>query len=78
MTGGYTGCQHLLSRIAGIQQCCQHIIRRARAVMRLGPGGVQDWAAGIITVLRDAHEAVEDARARGSTALDPQVLAGLR
>ena len=33
---------------------------------------------GIIAVLRDAHKAVEDARARGSTALDPQVLAGLR
>jgi transposase len=78
MTDGYTGYQHLLSRIAGIQQCCQHIIRRARAVMKLGPGGVQDWAAGIITVLRDAHKAVEDARARGSTALDPQVLTGLR
>lgn len=78
MTDGYTGYQHLLSRIAGIQQCCQHIIRRARAVMKLGPGGAQDWAAGIITVLRDAHKAVEDARARGSTALDPQVLAGLR
>jgi transposase len=78
MTDGYTGYQHLLSRIAGIQQCCQHIIRRARAVTKLGPGGVQNWAAGIITILRDAHEAVEDARARGSTALDPQVLAGLR
>ncbi len=24
MTGGYTGYQHLLDRIAGIQQCCQH------------------------------------------------------
>ena len=24
MTDGYTGYQHLLSRIAGIQQCCQH------------------------------------------------------
>ena len=28
MTDGYTGYQHLLSRIAGIQQCCQHVIRR--------------------------------------------------
>jgi len=24
ITDGYTGYQHLLSRIAGIQQCCQH------------------------------------------------------
>jgi len=41
MTDGYTGYQHLLSRLAGIQQCCQHIIRRCRAVMKLGPGGLQ-------------------------------------
>jgi transposase len=78
MTDGYTGYQHLLSRIAGIQQCCQHVIRRARAVQKLGPGGVQNWAADIITVLGHAHRAVEEARARGSTALDPQALAGLR
>ena len=29
MTDGYTGYQHLIgSRVKGIQQCCQHIIRR--------------------------------------------------
>jgi hypothetical protein len=79
MTDGYTGYQHLLvSRIAGIQQCCQHIIRRARAVQKLGPGGVQNWAGDIIAILGEAHRAVEDARARGSTALDPQVLDDLR
>jgi hypothetical protein len=78
MTDGYTGYQHLLDRIAGIQQCCQHIIRRARAVQKLGPGGAQNWAGDIIAVLRDAHRAVEDARARGSTALDQQVLDDLR
>ena len=44
MTDGYTGYQHLLSRLAGIQQCCQHIIRRCRAVIKLGPGGLQSWA----------------------------------
>ena len=71
MTDGYTGYQHLLGRIAGIQQCCQHITRRCRAVQKLGPGGAQNWAGDIITVLRDAHRAVDDARARGSTALDP-------
>jgi Transposase IS66 family len=78
MTDGYTGYQHLLDRIAGIQQCCQHIIRRARAVMKLGPGGVQNWAGDIITVLGQAHRAVEEARTRSSTALDPQVLDDLR
>ena len=79
MTDGYTGYQHLIgSRTKGIQQCCQHVIRRARQVQKLGPGGVQDWAGDIITVLRDAHEAVEKARARGSTALDQEVLDDLR
>jgi Transposase IS66 family len=78
MTDGYTGYQHLLDRIAGIQQCCQHVIRRARAVTKLGPGGVQNWAGDIITILGEAHRAVEDARARDSTELNPQVLDDLR
>jgi Transposase IS66 family len=78
ITDGYTGYQHLLSRLAGIQQCCQHVIRRARAVTKFGPGGLQSWAGDIITILREAHRAVEDARARGSTAPDPQVLQDLR
>jgi transposase len=78
ITDGYAGYQHLLSRLAGIQQCAQHVIRRARAVTKLGPGGVQDWAGGIITILRDAHAAVEAARARGDTTLDQQVLDDLR
>jgi len=78
MTDGYTGYQHLLSRIAGIQQCCQHVIRRCRSVQKLGPGGAQNWAGDIIAVLGQAHRAVEDARARGDTALDHQVLYDLR
>jgi transposase len=78
MTDGYTGYQHLLSRLAGIQQCCQHIIRRARAVTKLGPGGLQSWAGDIIAILREAHHAVAGARARGSTALDADLLDKLR
>ena len=78
VTDGYTGYQHLLSRIAGIQQCVQHVIRRCGAVKKLGPGGVQNWAGHIIAVLREAHRAVEDARARGSTALGQQALDDLR
>ena len=46
--------------------------------MKLGPGGPQSWAGDIITVLREAHQAVEDARARGSTALDADMLDKLR
>ena len=74
ITDGYAGYQHLLSRLAGIQQCAQHVIRRCRAVTKLGPGSLQSWAADIITILRDAHAAVGEARARGDTALDRQVL----
>lgn len=78
MTDGYTGCQHLLSRLAGIQQCCAHVIRRCRAVTKLGPGGLQSWAGDIIAILREARQAVDDARARGDTALDAEVLGKLR
>jgi hypothetical protein len=74
ITDGYTGYQHLLSRLAGIQQCAAHVIRRRRAVTKLGPGSVQNWAADIIAILCDAHAAVEAARARGDTALEPEVL----
>ena len=78
MTDGYTGYQDLLSRLAGIEQCCQHIIRRCRAVIKLGPGGLQSWAGDVIAILREAHQAVQEARARGSTALGADLLDELR
>jgi hypothetical protein len=78
ITDGYTGYQHLLSALAGIQQCCAQVIRRCRAVTKLGPGGVQNWAADVIAVLRDAHAAVETARAWGDTALAAEALDDLR
>ena len=64
--------------LAGIQQCCQHITRRCKQVVKLGPGGLQSWASKIITVLGEAHTEVQAAKADGRTSLDPQVLAGLR
>jgi hypothetical protein len=52
-------------QVAGIQQCCQHvIIRRCRAVSRLGPSGLQSLATDVIAVLRDAHQTAKDARSR--------------
>jgi transposase len=78
ITDGYAGYQHLLAGLAGIQQCAAHVIRRCRAVTKLGPGGLQSWAGDIITILREAHQAVTAARARGHTALDQQVLDDLR
>lgn len=64
--------------LAGIQQCCQHITRRCKQVLKLGPGGLQSWASKVITVLGEAHAQVQAAKADGHTSLDPQVLAGLR
>ena len=42
---GYEAYPKLLPQLAGLQQCCQRIIRRCRAVTKLGPGGLQSWAA---------------------------------
>jgi transposase len=78
ITDGYKAYQGLLPRLAGVQQCCQHVIRRCRAVTKLGPGSLQSWAADVISILREAHQAVEEARARGDTALDPGQLTKLR
>jgi hypothetical protein len=68
---------HLLDRLAGIQQRCAHVTRRSRAVTTPGPGG-PPWAGDIIDIPHEAHRAVEDARARGSTALDPEIPDKLR
>ena len=78
ISDGYSAYQQLLPQLAGVQQCCQHVIRRARAVTKLGPGSLQSWAADVIDVLREAHQAVEEARARGDPALDAELLAKLR
>jgi hypothetical protein len=78
ISDGYGAYQDLLPQLAGVQQCCQHVIRRCRAVTRLGPGGLQSWAGDVIDVLREAHQAVEEALARGDPALDAEVLAKLR
>jgi hypothetical protein len=78
ITDGYRAYQQLLPRLAGVQQCCQHVIRRCRAVTKLGPGSLQSWAGDVISILREAHQAVEEARARGDTAPDPEQLEKLR
>jgi hypothetical protein len=78
ITDGYKAYQRLLPRLASVQQCCQHVIRRCRAVTKLDPGSLQSWAADVISILREAHQAVEQPRARGDTALDPGHLEKLR
>ena len=78
MTDGYTGYQHLLTRL-----------RRHPAVLsahnQAMPGGRQArprrpavLGGEIIAILREAHQAVQDARARGSTALGADLLDKLR
>jgi transposase len=78
ISDGYGAYQDLLPQLAGVQQCCQHVIRRARAVTKLGPGGLQSWAGEVIEILREAHQAVGEALARGDPALDAELLAKLR
>jgi transposase len=78
ISDGYSAYQQLLPQLAGVQQCCQHVIRRARAVTRLGPGGLQSWAGDVIEILREARQAVEEALARGDPAVDAELLAKLR
>jgi transposase len=75
---GYTGYQQFETTLAGVQQCCQHVLRRLNGVAVLGPGGVQNWTGEVRQALTDAHQAVEQAKTRGQQALDPDLLAGLR
>jgi hypothetical protein len=80
---GYGAYQRLLAQagglLAGIQQCVVHVMRRCRAVAKLGPGSLQSWWTGeVTTALTEAHTEVQEARARGASALDADRLAELR
>src|SRR4029077_12823879 len=80
---GYGAYQRLHAKagglLAGIQQCCAHVLRRCRAGAKLGPRSLQSsWTGQIRAALADAHTAVQQARARGQTTLDPGPLADLR
>lgn len=80
---GYGAYQRLHAKagglLAGIQQCAAHVLRRCRAVAKLGPGSLQSsWTGQVTAALVDAHAEVQAARARGQTALDPGRLAELR
>ena len=55
ITDGYTAYQQMLGDLSGIQQCAAHVIRRCRAVTKLGPGSLQSWAEEVIIILRQAH-----------------------
>lgn len=73
----YAGWHQFDPHLAGVQQCCAHIIRHCKGVLALHPDW-QKWAGEVITVLRKAAKAVEEARAAGTDHLDPDLLADLR
>src|SRR5262249_20981154 len=80
---GYGAYQRLLTQagglLAGIQQCVVHVLRRCRAVAKLGPGSLQwSWTGEVTAALTDAHTEVQAASARGEPALDADRLAELR
>src|SRR5262249_7294058 len=80
---GYGAYQRLLAQagglLAGIQQCVVHVMRRCRAVAKLGPGSLQSsWTGEVTAALTDAHTEVQAARWRGESALDADRLAELR
>lgn len=62
---------------AGVQQCVAHLFRHVQDVLDIHPTQ-QGWAGTVRQVLREAHTAVESAKAAGHDHLDPALLADLR
>lgn len=73
----YRGWEQFDARLAGVQQCCQHLLRALKAVHGLHPSW-QQWAEEVRVVLREANAAVGAAIADGHDQLDPDLLAELR
>jgi transposase len=73
----YAGWHQFDTHLAGVQQCCAHLIRHCKGVLALHPDW-QKWAGQIITVLRTTAKAVDEARAADTDHLDPDLLADLR
>jgi hypothetical protein len=73
----YAGWHQFDEHLAGVQQCCAHIIRHLKGVLELHPEW-QKWADKVITVLRDTAKAVDQAHAAGAGQVDPELLTQLR
>jgi transposase len=73
----YAGWYQFDAQLAGVGQCAAHLIRHAKGVLELHPTQ-QQWAAHVITVLREAAAAVTAAITDERDQLDPQLLADLR
>jgi len=73
----YAGWHQFDAQLAGVQQCCAHLIRHCKGVLELHPQW-QAWAGQVRDILREAAAAVEAARNDGNDKLDPGLLVGLR
>jgi hypothetical protein len=73
----YAGWAQFDGQLAGVQQCCAHIFRHLKGIHELHPQW-QRWADQARQVLKEANAAVQAALAGGRSALDPDLLAGLR
>jgi transposase IS66 family protein/transposase IS66-like protein len=73
----YAGWHQFDDDLAGVGQCGAHLIRHLQGVWDLHPTW-QDWAAQVQQILRQASQAVTDAKATGTDHIDPELLADLR
>ena len=77
----YAGYAKYDKHLAGVQLCCAHLLRALRGIGELDqdPYKIQRcWTEPATQALLDAKAAVAKARGDGATALDPDLLAGLR
>jgi len=72
----YAGWHQFDVQLAGVQQCCAHVIRHLQGVLDLDPTE-QKWAGQVQQALRDAASLVEHARAT-NTPIDATGLADAR
>ncbi|MGP3966059.1 IS66 family transposase, partial [Nonomuraea sp. 3N208] len=77
----YAGYAKYDKNLAGVQLCCAHLLRSLRGIGELDVDGsrVQRcWTEPVVSALTDAKAAVAKARAEGATAVEAEVLDGLR
>jgi transposase len=73
----YAGWHQFDAGLAGVQQCAAHLFRHLQGVLDLHKDW-QSWAEDVRQVLREAHAAVQAAKAEHRDAVDPALLADLR
>ena len=73
----YAGWHQFDGKLAGVQQCVQHLFRHLQGVLDLHKDQ-QGWAGQVRQALGEAAAAVEQAKANDRAALDPQLLDELR